>query len=98
MKVREVTLRRVEMPLDRPYPLSFNQVDMAAFDAIVAEVRDSDGRVGWGEVTILPGYTHETVATGWDFGRSHARVIAGMDTPNAKRHLISFIPSSPHAV
>ena len=44
MKVREVTLRRVDVPLDRPYPLSFNQVDMASFDAIVAEVRDGDGR------------------------------------------------------
>ena len=64
MNVREVILRRVDMPLDRPYPLSFNQVDMASFDAIVAEVRDGDGRVGRGEVTILPGYTHETVASG----------------------------------
>jgi L-Ala-D/L-Glu epimerase len=98
MKVSDVTLRRVEMPLDRPYPLSFNQVDMAAFDAIVAEIRDSDGRAGWGEVTILPGYTHETVATGWDFCRTHGRIIAGMETTSAKRHLISFIASSPHAV
>jgi L-alanine-DL-glutamate epimerase-like enolase superfamily enzyme len=98
MRVREVTLRRVDMPLDRPYPLSFNQVDMASFDAIVAEIRDDDGRVGWGEVTILPGYTHETVASGWDFGRTHSRALIGMDTANAKRHLIAHIASVPHAV
>ena len=98
MKIREVTLRRVDMPLDRPYPLAFNRTDMASFDAIVAEVRDHDGRVGWGEVTILPGYTHETVESGWDFGRKHGRAIVGMESLQAKRHLIAHVGSSPHAV
>ena len=89
MKVREVLLRRVDMPLDRPYPLSFNQVDMASFDAVVAEVRDSDGRVGWGEVTILPGYTHDLsepsiarrcCGDGVEFGANfqHSRQIAAL--------------------
>jgi L-alanine-DL-glutamate epimerase-like enolase superfamily enzyme len=98
MKVREVTIRRIKMPLDRPYPLSFNRVDMADFDAIVAEVRDEDGRSGWGEVTILPGYTHETVASGLEFCHAHGRAILGRRTLDAKRHLISYVADSPHAV
>jgi L-Ala-D/L-Glu epimerase len=98
MKVREVTIHRIKMPLDRPYPLAFNQVDMANFDAIVAEVRDGDGRSGWGEVTILPGYTHETVDSGWEFCRTQGRAILGRQTMDAKRHLISYVADSPHAV
>ena len=91
MKVDEVTLYRVKMPLDRPYPLSFNSVDMAAFDAIVAEVRDTDGRSGWGEVTILPVYTHETVESGWQFGLDHGARLVGKSTLDAKRQLIAQV-------
>ena len=55
MHIQDISVYRVNMPLDRPYPLSFNAVDMAYFDAIVVEVTTSDERTGWGEVTILPG-------------------------------------------
>ena len=30
------------------------------FDPIVIEIRDRDGRVGWGETVISTGYTNET--------------------------------------
>lgn len=98
MKLHEVAIYRVQMPLDRPYPLSFNRVDMAAFDAIVAEVRDVDGQTGWGEVTILPGYTHETVESGWKFALDHSPQLIGKSTLAAKRHLIAHVEASPHAV
>ena len=43
---------------------------MATFtelDALIAKVEGDDGSVGWGEVTIVPGYTHETVESGLAF-------------------------------
>lgn len=97
MAIAEILLHHVMMPLDRPYPLSFNAVDLAGFDAIVAEVRTKDGRTGWGEVTILPGYTDETVASGWDFNTRMSEVLVGKDLAAAKRKLIAEAVSQPHA-
>ena len=97
MAIAEILIHHVMMPLDRPYPLSFNAVDLAGLDAIVAEVRTKDGRTGWGEVTILPGYTDETVASGWDFNTRMSEVLVGKDLAAAKRKLIAEAVSQPHA-
>jgi L-alanine-DL-glutamate epimerase-like enolase superfamily enzyme len=98
MSLQEIQIHRINMPLDRPYPLSFNAVHMGAFDALLAEVRDDDGRIGWGEVTILPGYTHETVESGWEFCCAQGERLVGQTVAAAKRQLIAHIPTSPHAV
>lgn len=97
MDIQDISVYRVNMPLDRTYPLSFNAVDMAYFDAIVVEVTTSDERTGWGEVTILPGYTHETVDSGWRFNCGHAEQLVGRDLTSAKRHLIAYVGEQPHA-
>jgi len=98
MVIQDVTVFRAQVPYDRPYPLSFNAVDMAGADAIVARIRDRDGRTGWGEVTILPGYTHETVTSGLAFCLEQAQALVGVKSADAKRRLIAHVPSSPHAV
>ena len=98
MIIQDVTVYRVQLPYDRPYPLSFNSVHMAGADAIVARIRDRDGRIGWGEVTIIPGYTHETVDGGLAFGHEHGAALVGMKLADAKRRLIAHVPSAPHAV
>lgn len=53
----------LQLPLIVPYRLAFGE--QRQFDAILVGVRDRDGRSGWGEATILPGYTTETVEGGW---------------------------------
>src|SRR5437667_5995274 len=47
MKLHDLTLRRVRLPLIRPYVLSYRT--FTEFEPIIVEVRDGDGRVGWGE-------------------------------------------------
>jgi len=82
MKLREVVLRTVRLPLIRPYVLSYRTFE--EFEPIIVEVRDGDGGVGWGEGHISPGSSSETREDGWAFCREHAAKIAGMDTVDAK--------------
>ena len=78
MKLQEITLRKVRLPLIRPYVLSYRTFD--EFEPIIVEVRDGDGRVGWGEGHISPGSSSETRDGGWAFCSEHAADIVGMDT------------------
>lgn len=82
MKLREITLRKVCLPLIRPYVLSYRTFD--EFEPIIVEVRDDAGRVGWGEGHISPGSSSETREGGWAFCREHAAKIVGRDTTDAK--------------
>ena len=54
------------------------------FEPIIVEVRDSDGRIGWGEGHISPGSSSETRDGGWAFCREHAAAVIGKDTRDAK--------------
>ncbi len=96
MTVSSVNVYRAHVPLDRAYPLSFMK-DLTMLDAIIVEVTDSDGRVGFGEVTIIPGYTDETVESGWNFNLAHSEAILGKSIKDAKRRLIALVEGQPHA-
>jgi L-alanine-DL-glutamate epimerase-like enolase superfamily enzyme len=82
MKLQEVILRKVCLPLIRPYVLSYRTFD--EFEPIIVEVRDGDGRVGWGEGHISPGSSSETRDGGWAFCREQAAAIVGQETQDAK--------------
>jgi L-alanine-DL-glutamate epimerase-like enolase superfamily enzyme len=82
MKLQEITLRTVRIPLIRPYVLSYRT--FTEFEPIIVEVRDTDGRSGWGEGHISPGSSSETREGGWTFCREHAAAVVGMDTMRAK--------------
>jgi L-alanine-DL-glutamate epimerase-like enolase superfamily enzyme len=75
-------LRKVGLPLVQPYVLSYRTFD--EFEPIIVEVRDSDGRIGWGEGHISPGSSSETRDGGWKFCREHAGIIVGKHTTEAK--------------
>src|ERR1700674_3820296 len=75
MKLQEIALRKVSLPLIRPYVLSYRT--FTEFEPIIIEVRDPDGRVGWGEGHISPGSSSETREGGWAFCRHYAAAIAG---------------------
>src|ERR1700675_2366486 len=70
MRLHELILRRVCLPLIRPYRLSYRT--FTEFEPIVVEARDADGRVGWGEGHISPGSSSETREGGWAFACEHA--------------------------
>ncbi len=82
MKLHELTLRTVRLPLVRPYVLSYRT--FTEFEPIIVEARDADGRIGWGEGHISPGSSSETREGGWAFCLEHAAAIVGKDTTAAK--------------
>src|ERR1043166_2575286 len=92
MKLAEITLRIVRLPLIRPYVLSYRTY--TEFEPIIVEVRDDDGRVGWGEGHISPGSSSETPAGGWAFCREHARAVVGKDTAAAKAMIAAHASAS----
>ena len=57
MKLQELTLRKVRLPLTRPYELSYRT--FTEFEPIIVEARDTDGRRGWGEGHVSPGSSGE---------------------------------------
>src|ERR1700756_2913519 len=92
MKLAEITLRIVRLPLMRPYVLSYRT--LTEFEPIIVEVRDDDGRVGWGEGHISPGSSRETREGGWEFCRQHAAAIVGKDTSAAKAAIAANMSAS----
>jgi L-alanine-DL-glutamate epimerase-like enolase superfamily enzyme len=92
MHLQEITLRTVRLPLVRPYVLSYRT--FAEFEPIIVEVRDRDGRVGWGEGHISPGSSGETREGGWSFCREHAAAVVGMDTREAKAAITANVGAS----
>lgn len=63
MKIERATVRQLSFPLFVPYKLSMG--DLHKFDPLALELLGSDGRSGWGECLIIPGYTEETVEGSW---------------------------------
>jgi L-alanine-DL-glutamate epimerase-like enolase superfamily enzyme len=82
MKLQELTLRTVRLPLVQPYVLSYRT--FTEFEPIIVEARDADGRIGWGEGHISPGSSSETREGGWAFCQERATTVVGMNTTAAK--------------
>lgn len=53
----------LRLPLTTPYRLSFGPVN--ALDTVIVGVRRADGATGFGEATLLTGYTDETIEGTW---------------------------------
>lgn len=85
MRIGEIVLRTVRMPLKRPYKLSYRT--FTEFEPIIVEIRSRDGRIGWGEGHISPGSSSETRDGGWQFCRRFADEILGHDIQEAKKIL-----------
>lgn len=82
MKIEEVVLRRVDLPLIAPYSVSYRSY--TSFDPYIIEVVGADGKLGWGEGLISPGSSAETRDGGWRFLCHHAHRIVGQETAIAK--------------
>lgn len=69
-----ITIYRLRVPLLVPYKLVFGPVEY--FDTIIVEVVDRDGKSGFGEATILTGYTDETIEGSWQAAKQFAPAMA----------------------
>lgn len=95
MKLSEVTLYQVKLPLVNPYRVSFRTY--TDLEPILVEMRGDDGGCGWGEAYIPAGSTFETTETGWTFCREHAAKLLGKSTADAKAALDREVPGAPFA-
>lgn len=93
--IEEIVLYRLRVPLKVPYKVS--QRVFHHFDPIVAELRDSDGHIGWGEAEITPGYADETPNGGWAWCRAMAERLLGLDIVAAAAAIAPEIEANPHA-
>lgn len=82
MPIENVTVYHVKFTLVTPYKVSL--LTMQMFDPFIVEVCDSDGRVGWGEALIVPGYTPETVESAWALCVALGERIVGLTVEAAQ--------------
>ncbi|MEQ9558938.1 MAG: enolase C-terminal domain-like protein [Rhodospirillales bacterium] len=96
MIISEITLRRLSLPLKVPYKLAFGAV--TAFDTILVTDHGDGGEHGFGEATILTGYTSETIDSAWAKVRELAALLKGRDAAMAKDMALAHLKKAPFAV
>ncbi|HEV7822631.1 MAG TPA: enolase C-terminal domain-like protein [Burkholderiales bacterium] len=93
MTIAHINLYRLRVPLATPYRLSFGPV--LAFDTVLVEMRDENGRTGLGEATYLTGYTDETIEGGWALAQGLATGIVSMATTAVAAQLKPHFQAAP---
>jgi len=73
-RVDHLRIHRLRLPLRQPYKLSFGPVE--AFDTILVEIEVA-GRHGFGDATVLTGYTEETIDGAWSLACDIAPALVG---------------------
>lgn len=94
--IQEVRLRRLEIPLRVPYKLAFGLV--THFDTLLVELVDTDGRSGFGEATILNGYTDETIEGSAAMLRQLAAQLPGYEAAAVDALLAPSLDAFPFTV
>lgn len=91
-RIEKVTVRRLNLPLLRPYRLSYRTFE--TFEPYLVEVEDDDGRTGFGDGHISPGSSSETREGGWDFLTGWASRCVGQDPEEAKAAILAVAGES----
>jgi len=70
MRIRNITLRELQMKLITPFQISVGRTDVRRIVIVEADV---DGVIGWGECVAgeTPAYSPETTDTAWHILRDH---------------------------
>lgn len=92
MKIRSITLRRLNLPLVRPYRLSYRTFEL--FEPFVVEIEDGEGRTGLADAHISPGSSSETRDGGWAFLREHSQAALGITPAEAKARVLAHFAES----
>lgn len=94
--ITEIQVNRLRLPLTIPYKLAFGPV--TALDTIIVEAKGDDGSAGFGEATILTGYTSETIDTAWQTVCTLASGIVGLEAEAAKEFTLAYHAEAPFSV
>ena len=90
-----IELYRLRVSLTVPYKVSLRTFH--AFAPLVAMLRTRDGRIGWGEASISPGYGSETPDGGWELLKAWGEKLAGQTLAAARDILAPEAIANPHA-
>jgi len=93
MRIEQITAYRLSLPLIQPYKLALGTVD--AFDTVLFTILGDGGETGFGEATILTGYTSETIDTSWAAAKSLAERITGLPAEAARETATQLWPHAP---
>lgn len=77
-----IAIHRLSIPLIVPYRLAFGP--QTHFHCTLVELTDADGRAGWGEAALLPGYNDETPDASFARARAMAARIKGLAPDDAR--------------
>jgi o-succinylbenzoate synthase len=91
--IERIEVHRLSVPLVRPYRLSFG--DLTAFDTILIELTDSEGRTAFGEATLLSGYTEESIEGAWALAQQLAEQVVGRDHEEFKSRVEAVAGAAP---
>jgi len=95
VRIEAISLYQLRMPLLVPYVVSLGRFEH--FEPLVASVRCTGGKVGWGEAVIIAGYADETPEGGWDFCARTADELLGCDLDAAHAALTAQVAQHSHA-
>lgn len=76
MIIDAIAASRLRIPLVRPYRLAFGAV--THYETLVVEIVTADGRQGFGEATLLTGYTDETIEGAWALAAELVETLCGL--------------------
>ena len=85
--VSKVTIYRLDVPLIKPYKLSYNT--FYSFEPLLIHILDDQGNEGWGEQHISPGSSSETRDGGWTFAKVISKLILNKKLYEAKEIILS---------
>lgn len=91
-RIEKITVRRLNLPLLRPYRLSYRTFE--TFEPYLVEIEDTDGRTGFGDGHISPGSSSETRKGGWDFLTAWASRCVGQDPEEAREAILAVADES----
>jgi L-alanine-DL-glutamate epimerase-like enolase superfamily enzyme len=95
MKIREIEVRQLKLPLVKPYRVSFRTY--TEFEPIVVEMRSEDGASGFGEAYVPAGSTRETTESAWAFCTEQAAALVGRSSEEARSRIDTEVAASPFA-
>jgi L-alanine-DL-glutamate epimerase-like enolase superfamily enzyme len=81
-RIRQLVLRRLNLPLVRPYRLAYRTFE--SFEPFFLEIEDSDGGKGFSDAHIAPGSSLETREGGWAFLCDRINQVIGLTSEEAK--------------
>lgn len=90
--IERVTLRRLRLPLTKPYRLSYRT--FLEFEPFLVELQGADGRRAFGDGHISPGSSSETREGGWRFLTERLSRIVGLETEAAKQLILDDFEQS----